>query len=265
MSRHSNDTWEVIAAQDLNVDIVLDDAGVAEKKVCWLKLTTEGTEGHGSMPPKDNANFILTRALGKIADYETPVTVKLRSGWTQEHWVDVEFARIAEQCGAAAVTLHPRSKTMGFSGHSLWERIALVKQTVTIPVIGNGDIRGPEDATAMLEQTGCDSVMIGRAAMGNPWVFRSVKQALMGEPVTAATPQDRLSTALEHLTGFRDAWGESIAAKELKKHMAWYVRSVPGAASLRRSLFTARTTNELESAMSEFFEKARDAMTADKE
>jgi len=93
---------------------------------------------------------------------QTPVTVKIRSGWYKHDWIDIELAKIAEGCGVAALTLHPRSKTMGFSGHSFWERIALVKQAVNIPVIGNGDITEPHHALEMLTQTGCDSVMIGR-------------------------------------------------------------------------------------------------------
>lgn len=117
-----------------------------------------------------------------------PLTVKLRSGWNTGEWVDVEFARIAEGCGAQAVFLHARSKAMRFSGTALWERIALVKKAVKIPVIGNGDICTPHDAVRMRQETGCNGMMIGRAALGNPWIFRQIKQALAGTAIEEIAP-----------------------------------------------------------------------------
>jgi tRNA-dihydrouridine synthase len=135
---------------------------------------------------------------------------------------------------------------MGFSGHSMWERIALVKRSVSIPIIGNGDVRTPQDAAEMYAQTGCDGIMIGRAAMGNPWLFGQIKDALAGNPVTPVSTEQRVRMALEHLRLFREKWGEERAAAEMKKQIAWYGKGVPGVGAMRGRIFQARTTVELE-------------------
>ena len=171
----------------------------------------------------------------------TPVTVKLRSGWSQNEFVDVQFAKIAQDCGVAAVILHPRSKTMVFSGHSFWERIGVVKSAVSIPVIGNGDLTSAYDAKAMLAQTGCDSIMIGRAALGNPWIFSQVKRILAGMEPEIPTSALRFSTVIRHIESYREEYGEKKATNDLKKHLAWYCKGLPGAASLRNVFFRAPT------------------------
>ena len=133
-----------------------------------------------------------------------PLTVKLRSGWNTGEWVDVEFARIAEGSGASAVFLHPRSKVMRFSGHSLWERIALVKKAVSIPVVGNGDIGTPEDAVRMKHETGCDGLMVGRGALGTPWIFRQIKQAIAKTAIEEIGLAERYTTAINHIAQSRE-------------------------------------------------------------
>ena len=175
-----------------------------------------------------------------------PVTVKLRSGWTKHKWVDTEYAKIAEDCGVAAITLHPRSKTMAFTGHSLWERITLLKNSVTIPVIGNGDIVTPKDGLDMFSQTGCDSIMIGRGAYGNPWIFQQIKQLIAGEEIVQIPYEQKLMTALMHLKNYKHLYGESRAAREMKKHIARYIRAIPNAATMRNNIFRARGTAEME-------------------
>jgi tRNA-dihydrouridine synthase B len=171
----------------------------------------------------------------------TPVTVKLRSGWAQNEWVDAQFAKIAQDSGAAAVILHPRSRTMVFSGHSYWERIAVVKSAVSIPVIGNGDITSARDAKSMYEQTGCDSIMIGRAALGNPWIFNQIKGILLGKAPDLPTPEMRLSVVVRHVESYCLEYGEEKAADELKKHLAWYCKGLPCAAAMRNDIFRAST------------------------
>jgi tRNA-dihydrouridine synthase B len=174
-----------------------------------------------------------------------PVTVKLRSGWHKHQWIDCEFARCAQECGAAAITLHPRSQTMMFSGHSFWKRIAAVRKAVSIPVIGNGDITSAADACEMKELTGCDGIMIGRAAYGNPWIFGQAKAVLAGKEFILPSRDEKRETALWHLEKYRKKRGEVRTAKEMKKHIAWYIKGMPGASSLRNRIFRAESTREL--------------------
>jgi nifR3 family TIM-barrel protein len=175
-----------------------------------------------------------------------PLTVKLRSGWNTGEWIDVEFARIAEGSGASAVILHPRSKVMRFSGHALWERITLVKKAVSIPVIGNGDICTPQDAVRMKRETGCDGLMVGRGALGNPWIFRRIKQALADEQIEEIKPAERYAVALRHIALVRERYGEKNAAKIMRKHVAWYAKGQPKATCFRDRIFRAKSTIDLE-------------------
>jgi nifR3 family TIM-barrel protein len=182
----------------------------------------------------------------------TPVTVKLRSGWKEHEWVDVEFAKAAQDCGAAAVALHPRSKTMGFGGRAYRDRIALVKQSVSIPVIGNGDVTDGPDAKSMFDETGCDAVMIGRGAMGNPWIFDQARQCINGLTPQIPAPAERLDSAKFHLSEYLKAYGEHRAAREMKKHIAWYIKGLPQASVTRTRIFSSKSTAELESIIEEF-------------
>ena len=186
----------------------------------------------------------IVTAMAKAV--KTPLTVKLRSGWNTGEWVDVEFARIAEASGAAAVFLHARSKVMRYSGTALWERIALVKKAVVIPVIGNGDIRTPDDAVRMQQETGCDGLMVGRGSLGNPWIFRQIKQALSKTAIDEIGPAERCAAALHHIAQSRERYGEKNTAKIMRKHVAWYLRGQPNATEFRDRIFRAKSTTELE-------------------
>ena len=142
---------------------------------------------------------------------------------------------------------------MGFSGSALWERIARVKESVRVPVIGNGDITAPRDAAEMRSQTGCDSVMIGRGTYGNPWLFRQILQLFRGEEPSAVSAAERTDTALWHLREYRRVYGEARTAREMKKHLAAYTRGIENGAALRNRLFRAESTAELEFAIAEAF------------
>ena len=184
---------------------------------------------------------------------KTPVTVKIRSGWVVGDWIDVEFAKVAQDCGAAAITLHPRSKSMMFGGHSYWERITEVKNAVSIPVIGNGDITSPEHGLQMKTQTGCDALMIGRGAMGNPWIFGQVRDVLEGRPPKMPTVAERRELVLAHMRAYRDEFGPHKASYDLKKYCAWYVHGMQDAAIFRNKIFGVKEYGEMEEIIEGFF------------
>lgn len=206
--------------------------------------------GAGAALLKDPARFgAIVNAMVKAVSL--PVTVKIRSGWTTGDWVDVEFARIAQDNGAKAVFLHARSKTMVFSGTALWERIRLVKQAVQIPVIGNGDIKTADDALRMKKETGCDGLMIGRGANGNPWVFNQIKLKFSARPDEPVTNKMRLDTALLHIAMVRDHYGEKRALTDIRKHISWYIKGLKMATDYRNRVFRTKKTEELEEIVKE--------------
>ncbi len=198
----------------------------------------------GSSLLRDPVRFrdILTSMVRATS---VPITVKIRSGWTVGEWVDVELAKIAEDCGVRAIAVHPRSRSMGFSGHSYWERIAKVKKSVSVPVIGNGDIRNGTDALTMLEQTGCDCIMVGRAAQGNPWIFSEIRAALEGTRYVPPDIGTRCEMIRSHVSEYAARYGERRAGAEMKKQICWYIKGHPGASQLRSRVFKADSSAEL--------------------
>ncbi len=166
-----------------------------------------------------------------------PVTVKIRSGWTSEEDVYLEFGNIAEKAGIAAVTLHPRSRMQGFSGKADWSKIKELKNEISIPVIGNGDIITPQDARDMLDSTGCDAVMIGRAAMKDPYIFRKIEVYLNeGRLIPDLTIEEKIDFALEHARLTIDQYNDRVGTLMMRKHLAWYTKGFPGGAGLRNQL-----------------------------
>ena len=206
----------------------------------------------GSALLKDPALFgRIVSAMSRAVPI--PVTVKIRSGWNKHEWVDEEFAKIAEANGAAAITLHPRSQTMMFTGHSYWERIAAVKRVVSIPVIGNGDVVDAESAKKMFDETGCDAIMVGRGAMGNPWIFAQIKAFLNGIDYSLPSIQERRDVILSHIQLFRETHGEPYAHGEMKKCASWYLKGLPGVSTTRGRIFASSSSVEIEGIIKEFF------------
>lgn len=183
-----------------------------------------------------------------------PVTAKIRSGWDADSVNAVEIAKICEANGAAAVTVHARTRAQQYSGEADWRVIREVKRAVSIPVFGNGDVRSGTDALRMLEQTGCDAVVVGRAAQGNPWVFREIAAALQGEEAEPPTPRERVDTAARHFELEKALYGEKLAVLQMRKHIAWYVHGMRGASRFRETINALETGGEVLAALAAFAE-----------
>ena len=199
----------------------------------------------------------IEKILSEVVKKSTvPVTVKIRSGWDKEHIVAEEVAKIAENTGASAITIHGRTKEQYYSGDVDLEIIKKVKKSVKIPVIGNGDINSAEAAKKMLEYTGVDGIMIGRAALGNPWIFLEIIEYLKnGKKFQGPSNKEKLKIMLKHLEYEIEEKGETIAVKEMRKHFSWYIKNLPDAAKARESINKAETELELESIIKEYFKK----------
>ena len=174
-----------------------------------------------------------------------PLTIKIRAGWTSAESTFLDIGRIAESEGCDAITLHPRSRAQMFSGHSDWSMIRRLKDSISIPVIGSGDLFTPEDCRRMLDETGCDAVMVARGALGNPWIFRQTTELLETGAYGAVSSPERAEAATRHLSIYVDISGEAVAVREMKKHLGWYIHGIPGAAALRRDVNMARTKADL--------------------
>ena len=178
---------------------------------------------------------------------DCPVTVKFRSGWDEGSINATEIAKAIEDSNAAAITIHPRTREQGFEGSARWDIIAAVKGSVNIPVIGNGDIEKPEDVKAMFEKTACDGVMIGRGALGNPWIFsRTMAYLQSGILPPEPTHQERLEMLLLFARKLVQLKGEHIAMKEIRQHVVWYVKGLPYAHEIRCRANQVETYEELE-------------------
>jgi tRNA-dihydrouridine synthase B len=259
--------------EDVGFDLVDLNLGCPAKKV----VKCNGGSGLLRDLPLIREIFEAVRKAVKI-----PFTVKFRAGWNDDEIVCVELARLAESCGLGAVALHARTREQGYSGNARWEWIASVKQAVKIPVIGNGDIRSPEDACAMVAQTGCDAVMIGRMAPANPWIFRQIEQypARVGtgvSPVQTERSSAASNAAISKLydepteadryqmirTYFQMLLEEEMPGAEgkMKQFASWFTHGIPGGAALRKAIYEAKSGPEILERVEEFFEAKLSAQT----
>ena len=196
------------------------------------KITGNG-EGSAMMR---NPALLGTVVRAAVDATRLPVTAKIRSGWDEDNVNAVEIAKICEDSGAQAVAVHARTRSQQYSGRADWRVIAAVKRSVRIPVFGNGDVRSGADALRMLAETGCDAVIAGRAAQGNPWLFREIRAAMRGMEAPAPTPDERVKMAMRHYRLEVSLFGARRGALEMRKHIAWYVHGLKGAARFRETI-----------------------------
>ena len=212
------------------------------------KITGNG-EGSALMREPERLAEVVAAAA---AATRLPVTVKIRSGWDEDSVNSPEVALLCQQAGAQAVAVHARTRMQQYSGRADWSIIRRVKQAVTIPVLGNGDVRSGADALRMIAETDCDGVIVGRAAQGNPWIFGEIRAALRGESWTPPTAQQRVDMALKHFELESRLHGEKRGLLEMRKHIAWYVAGLPGAAKFRERINTMSGAEEVCAALREY-------------
>ncbi|WP_330643397.1 tRNA dihydrouridine synthase DusB [Anaerotignum propionicum] len=214
--------------------------------------------GEGSALTKDPLRVgEIVKAL--VEGQKKPVTIKFRKGFDDMHINAPEIAKIAEANGASAVAVHGRTREQYYSGKADWDIIHQVKESVSIPVIGNGDVFTPEDAKSLFEHTGCDAIMVGRGAQGNPWIFQRIIHYLKtGELLPEPTATERVEKALRHGKMLIDYKGEYVGIREMRKHMAWYLKGLPGAAEFRGKLNYTESLEEMEGLLKEYLKKFRE-------
>lgn len=219
---------------------------------CPVPKIVNNGEGSALMKDPKLAEEIIrsvVRASGK------PVTVKIRKGFDEAHVNAVELALRAQEAGASAVVVHGRTREQFYAGRADWDIIAKVKDAVEIPVIGNGDVDGPESAERMLKATGCDGVMAGRAARGNPWIFREIASYLeTGEIPEKPDAEEKCACILEHAALMLKVKGEYTAVREMRKHVSWYTAGFPHSAKLRGKINMVESMEELERCVREIFQ-----------
>ena len=227
------------AAEYSGADIIDINMGCPVPKVC--------NNGEGSGLARDPAKAAQVAAAVIRGAGDKPVTAKIRLGWDKGHLNYLELAKRLEDAGVAAIAVHGRTKVQMYSGKADWNAIREAKEALSIPVIANGDVFSPKDAVDILKRTGCDGVMIGRGAFGNPWLFQQCAAALKGEPIPARPPlAERVDTVARQIRLAAEQKGERIACLEARKHYAWYLKGIPYAGYYKEQISKVETLEQVD-------------------
>ena len=226
-----------------------------------VKVTNRGKAGCSLMRDPQKVKSIVESIVDIV---DIPLTVKIRSGWDKENINAVEIAGIAEDAGASAITVHPRTKDQGYSGKADWSIIKEVKDNVGIPVIGNGDVKSCFDARDMLDETGCDAVMIGRAALGNPWLIRDCVNYLEdGTLPKEVTIDERMEVLKRHINLLVERKGEDFAIPKMRSQAAYYVKKLPRTIELKQQIFKMNTKDDLFNLLDDYADSMKNSQSSD--
>ena len=216
------------------------------------KVAVKSQAGSALLKDPDKVYDIVSSVVEAV---NVPVTVKIRSGWDQNSINAVEIAKICEKAGASAIAVHPRTRSQGYQGQADWNIIKKVKESVNIPVIGNGDINTLNDAIKMIRETSCDAIMIGRGVLGNPYLIKQIVTYLeSGEILSDELPIDKMKTCLKHFQYLLKIKSEKVAVLEMRTHAAWYLKGLPGAVSIKKELYKLNTKEEFIGLIEEYME-----------
>jgi tRNA-dihydrouridine synthase B len=235
---------------DQGAQLIDINMGCPAKKVCNVMA------GSALLQNEPLVQSILEAVVGAV---DVPVTLKIRTGWDREHKNAIQVARIAEASGIQSLVIHGRTRACGYSGDAEYETIAAVKDAISIPVVANGDITTPEKALAVFRQTGADAIMVGRAAMGRPWIFREIDHFLKtGEHLPAPTVSEIRVVMAEHLDDLYGFYGELTGLRMARKHIGWYTKGLPDSSAFRHAMNQLQTVEEQRGFVLEYFARLED-------